>query len=511
MLFVQNVQKITVHPPFKGATPATDCRSTGRTHRHSVKSALLDFPGKTMPLRNATLPLRSTLPLARLVSLRRVEVATQALVLMLAVAWLKIPLDVVPMAGIIVLLALINLATQWRLDHGGPVSENEVFTQLAVDVGMLGLLLYFAGGSANPFVSLFLIPPTIAAATLPARQAWAMAGITLAAYTFLMFWNLPLPAPQGELAQLDALLARATGSAPEHAGHMSGFALHVIGMWLNFVISVSIVAFFITRMAAALRSREHELAAAREAALRNEQILSLGTLAAGAAHKLGTPLGTMAVVIRELELSHANNPELQTDLRLLRNQVEHCKQTISQILASAGQARDESLRSMPLDAYLRQLLEEWQLIRPQAPLLITLEGPQPATLVAADRRLEQALLNLLDNAADANSAAGASEALCFSAYWDTETCRIEILDCGAGLDAETAQQIGQAFFSTKTATADSVGGLGIGLFLSNATLEQFGGKVALFNREFDHDSTHKHQTLGACTRVTLPLARLKAT
>ncbi len=87
-----------------------------------------------------------------------------------------------------------------------------------------------------------------------------------------------------------------------------------------------------------------------EAALRNEQILSLGTLAAGAAHKLGTPLGTMAVVIRELELSHAgNDADLQDDLRLLREQVEHCKQTISQILASAGQARDESLRSMPLD------------------------------------------------------------------------------------------------------------------------------------------------------------------
>lgn len=461
-----------------------------------------------MPLHDNVPPTSSKPPLARLVALRRVEVLTQAVVLILAVAWLKIPLDVAPMAGIIALLAAINLATQWRLDNGGLVTDGEVFAQLAVDVGILGLLLYFAGGSANPFVSLFLIPPTIAAATLPARQAWAMAGITLAAYTFLMFWNLPLPAPQGDLAQLDALLARATGTAPEHAGHMSGFALHVLGMWLNFVISVSVVAFFLTRMAAALKSRERELAAAREAALRNEQILSLGTLAAGAAHKLGTPLGTMAVVIRELELSHGGNVELGSDLRLLREQVEHCKQTISQILASAGQARDESLRSMPLDAYLRQLLEEWQLIRPRAPLSITLEGPQPAALVAADRRLEQALLNLLDNAADANNSSGnneAGDALHFTAHWDKETCRIEILDRGTGLDAETASRIGQAFFSTKRNAGEegsAVGGIGIGLFLSNATIELFGGKVELFNRD-DKQS-------GACTRVTLPLARLKA-
>ena len=458
-----------------------------------------------MPVRDNALQTSSTPPLTRLLALRRIEVLTQAMVLILAVVWLKIPLAIVPMAAGIALLAAINLATQWRVDRGGPVTDGELFAQLSVDVAILALLLYFAGGSANPFVSLFLIPPTIAAATLPARHAWSMAGIALLAYTFLMFWNLPLPPPQGEfsqLAQLDALLARATGTAPEHAGHMSGFALHVLGMWLNFVISVGVVAFFLTRMAAALRSRERELAAAREAALRNEQILSLGTLAAGAAHKLGTPLGTMAVIIRELELSHANddgNPELKADLHLLRQQVNHCKQTISQILASAGQARDENLQSMALDAYLDKLLEEWQLIRPRAPVLIRLEGPQPAPQIAADRRLEQALLNLLDNAADANAAN--SEALEFSARWDATTCRIEILDCGPGLGKEAAQRIGQPFFSTKQAGDGSVGGIGIGLFLTNATIEQFGGKVELFNRNDGQQ--------GACTRISLPLARLK--
>jgi len=458
-----------------------------------------------MPVRDNALPTSSTPPLMRLVALRRIEVLTQAIVLILAVAWLKIPLDVVTMASIIALLAGINLATQWRIDHGGPVTDGELFAQLSVDVFILTLLLYFSGGSANPFVSLFIISPTIAAATLPARHAWSMAGITLLAYTFLMFWNLPLPPPQGEfsqLAQLDALLARATGTAPEHAGHMSGFALHILGMWLNFVISVSVVAFFLTRMASALKSREQELAAAREAALRNEQILSLGTLAAGAAHQLGTPLGTMAVVIRELELSHADagsNPELKSDLRLLREQVDHCKQTISQILASAGQTRDESPQTMALDTYLDKLLEEWQLIRPRAPLQAKLEGQQPAPLIAADRRLEQAILNLLDNAADANGTS--TEALRFSARWDAESCRIEILDHGPGLDSKVAQRIGQPFFSTKQSADSGVGGIGIGLFLTNASVEQFGGKVELFNRNDGQG--------GACTRITLPLARLK--
>ncbi|HCZ13592.1 MAG TPA: sensor histidine kinase, partial [Candidatus Accumulibacter sp.] len=79
---------------------------------------------------------------------------------------------------------------------GGPVTEIELFAHLTFDAAILGLLLYFAGGSANPFVSLFLLPPTLAAAMLPASYAWAMAAITLFAYTLLMFWNLPLPPPQ---------------------------------------------------------------------------------------------------------------------------------------------------------------------------------------------------------------------------------------------------------------------------------------------------------------------------
>ena len=443
-------------------------------------------------------------PLVRLVALRRIEVLTQAVVLVLAVAWLKIPLEVVPMAAVIALLAAVNLRTQWRLERGGPVSEREVFLHLAIDVGALGVLLYFAGGSANPFVSLFLLPPMLAAAMLPARHAWAMAGLTLAVYTFLVFWKLPLPPPQGDLAQFDALLARATGDATEHAGHGSGFALHVLGMWLNFAISVVVVAFFLTRMAAALKDRERELAGAREAVLRDEQILSLGTLAAGAAHQLGTPLGTMAVVIREIELNHRDNPELTEDLQLLRAQVDRCKQTISQLLASTDHSRDESLRPMALDAYLHRLLDEWQLIRPHALLGVALQGEQPAPSIVADRTLAQAILNLLDNAADANGASG--EALSFAACWTRESCRIEILDRGPGLAAEARRRLGEAFFTTKTDHATDqpprTAGIGIGLFLSNATLERFGGKVELFNRDDPRG--------GACTRVTLPLTRLKA-
>ena len=437
--------------------------------------------------------------LARLVALRRISVLAQGGVLLLAILWLKIPLPVAPMIGITVALALFNLYAQWRLGLPRPIAEDELLAQLLVDILALAALLYFAGGSANPFVSLFLVPITIAATVLPARHAWFSAGATLVAYTFLMFWNLPLPAPQGEMAELDALLARASGIAPEHSGHVSGFALHVLGMWLNYVVSAVVVVLFLTRMAAALRERDRELAAAREAALKHEQILALGTLAAGAAHKLGTPLATMAVVLRETELAHADDPELRNDLQLLRSQVDECKKILTQTLASAGQARDESSRSLTLDAYLERLLEEWQLIRPHAAIRAQLDGPQPAPAIATDRTLEHALLNLLDNAADANP-----EGLQFLARWDDAELRVDIFDRGPGIDPATAARLGEAFVTTKRdadGNGGASGGLGIGLFLSNATLERFGGRVELLPRE--GGGTH--------TRITLPLARLRLT
>ncbi|HMV05441.1 MAG TPA: ATP-binding protein [Accumulibacter sp.] len=453
-------------------------------------------------------------PLARLLALRRVEIVAQCAVLMIAVGWLRIPLAVVPMTASIALLALANLLTRWRLEKGGAVRHGEVLAQLVLDVAVLALLLYFAGGSANPFVSLFLLPPMLAAVMLPAAYAWAMAGLTLFAYTFLMFWKLPLPAPQGDLAQLDALFARAAGGVGEHLGHSSGFALHVLGMWLNFVISLAVVAFFLTRMAAALEARERELAAAREDALRNEQVLALGTLAAGAAHQLGTPLATMAVIIRELELAHADG-ELRADLLLLREQVYRCKQTISQILASTGHERAESRQPLRLDAFVRRLLDEWQVIRPQVRWRLDLLGEQSAPWVAGERTLEQAILNLLDNAADASSASvtGAAgsradgerpsePAVVVAVTWDAACCRIDILDRGPGLPEDMAKRFGRAFASSKTLAEDRPGGLGLGLFLANATIERFGGKVELFNRG---DSLG-----GACTRISLPLQRLTA-
>lgn len=370
------------------------------------------------------------------------------------------------MISIVAILTLLNLLTWIRLHRKWPVSHMEFFLQLLIDVLALSSLLYFSGGSTNPFISLYLLPLTIAAATLPWRYTWIMAIITIACYTLLLFNYVPLP--------------------HEHSNHLIEFALHVSGMWLAFVLSTVIIAWFVVKMSSSIRDRDRDLAKAREHALRNEQIIALGTLAAGAAHELGTPLSTMAVVAGELQQEYTHDTEFQNNIHILRDQIAHCKQTLTQLLAKAGQPRAEHGSELPVDAFLRQILDKWKLVRPSVKFTYQSTGKQPAPRIMDNQLLNQSLLNLLNNAADASS-----ECIEIKSNWDNLELNLEIIDDGKGLSVEALQRAGEAFFSTKAPGQ----GFGIGLFLANANIERFGGSVHLFNLENG----------GACTQVVLPL------
>jgi two-component system sensor histidine kinase RegB len=409
----------------------------------------------------------STSNLRRVFLLRGIEIGALLLALGLSLSVLGLPLPLRPIVAVIALLVLVNLLTGWRLRRPWPVGDGEFFAQLLADVLAITVLLYYSGGSTNPLVSFYLLPLVIAAITLPAAYTWSMAGLTVACYTLLMFNYHPL--------------------MPKSGDYSTAIYLHLTGMWLTFVLSAFLIAFFVVRMSHAIRERDRMLAVAREETLRNERIVALGTLAAGAAHELGTPLATMAVVTRELQREHAADPELAEDLRLLREQVDHCKHILSSLLASAGQARLEDAAGVTLDAYFDELLEKWRLMRPGVEAEAAWRGPRPAPHIVVEPTLSQALLNLLNNAADASP--GSVE---IEADWDESQIRLDIRDRGPGLSPEAAQRAGQPFFTTKGH------GIGIGLFLANATIERLGGKVVLLNRDGG----------GAVTEVRLPLSKL---
>lgn len=434
----------------------------------------------------------STLPghsqLRRLVALRSIAVAAQLATLILVWKILELELDWQPMLLTIAALAAVNLFTWLRLRKAAPVSSPELFAQLGVDVIALTVLLYYSGGSTNPFISLYLLPLMIAAATLPRRYTWGMAMLTTLCYTSMMKFYVPLPMLHGQSAATSGIhdmnhdLAGMGGMAEENI-----FNLHVLGMWLGFVLSAAIIAWFVVQMAQAVRQRDETLARVREEILRNERIVALGTQAAGAAHEMGTPLSTMAVVIGELQHdSAAGQPELRDSLVILDEQVRGCKRILDKIMANAQENGAASLQAV--DELMAEVLNEWQLLRPIAQYRYRCSGVQPAPLLNTDVTLRAALMNLLNNAADASP-----QPIEIDARWDSTSFTLEIRDHGKGLSDEAVLKAGSAFFTTKKE------GRGLGLLLANATIERMGGTVRLFNREEG----------GATTELTLPIVMLE--
>ncbi len=404
--------------------------------------------------------------LRRLASLRSLTIAAQLFALWLAWRVLKLDLSWLAMLLGIALLAAANLLTLLRLRSARPVTSPELFAQLSVDVFVLSLLLYYAGGSTNPFVSLYLLPLVIAAATLPAAYTWSMAALTTACYSWLMIYHVPLPQKEMEMD--------------------SPFNVHVMGMWMGFVISAMVVASFVVRMANAVRSRDELLAEVREEILRNERIVALGTQAAGAAHELGTPLSTMAVIIHELQRVSSEPAELHDSLALLDEQVRLCRRILDKMLSNAQEGGASRIQAA--DEFMAEVLNEWQLLRPAAQYRY--QGKERLPAISVDVTLRAALMNLLNNAMDASKLA-----IEISARHDGTQFIVEIRDQGPGLSEEVTLKAGSAFFTTKPE------GRGLGLFLANATIERMGGTVRLYNRKRG----------GTTTEISLPIAQGGAT
>jgi two-component system sensor histidine kinase RegB len=411
--------------------------------------------------------------LHRLFMLRNVAILGQIATVAVVVMILKIPLPLTSIASIIGAVIVFNAFTWWHLHRSWQVSHPVFFAQLLVDVLALSGLLYFAGGATNPFVSLFLIPLIISATVLTSAATWALAAITIFSYSLLMHSYVPLPHMHMDMDK-----------------DMSQFGMHVIGMWLGFVLSAGIIAYFVVGMGKALRQQDRALALAREHSLRDAQLVELGTFAASTAHELGTPLGTMALITAELTEEYGDNePVLRDRLSVLHEQISRCKSVLSTLAVSSGGVRLMGGGAMAVDGYLDSLFADWQQANPDKCVQTHWAGVQPAPAILVDRTLSQAIANVLDNAAEVSP-----RIVEWDAHWDTRELVMEIRDRGPGITDEARQHVGKAPYTEKPE------GLGLGLFLAHAIIARFGGSVTLSDRDGG----------GCCTRVLLPCTQLAA-
>ena len=359
----------------------------------------------------------------------------------------------------------LNIMTYIRLHSRWPVLDAEFFAQLCADVVIYAALLYQFGGASNPFIFVLLIPLIITATTLPKRLTLLMAVIVGALYSSLMFNYLPLfdfsAAHQHTLVQL--------------------FQQHITGLWISFLLTVGVISIYVVQMRNALMERDLQLHKERERSIHDRQVLTLATLAAGTAHELRTPLSTLKVILSDLQYEH---PELNEDLSVMQQQVSICTEKLQQLTQDASQNK---CVAQPLDQFLSKLLSAWQLMRPEARYQLA-TYPDKSPLIQSNMMLQQAFINLLNNALDASN----KPVEIFIANVNQHSVTINIRDYGPGLTPEQLANMGKPFFTTK-------GGLGIGLFLTVTSLASQEGEVRLYN----------HPEGGTLTEVILPVIHTK--
>ncbi len=408
--------------------------------------------------------------LQRLFLLRSIMLAFM-LAATLALYHLHIPLPKIPIAFAVGGMLLLNLMTLLRLRKSSTVTDHELLLQLLGDLIGLTILFYFTGGYSNPLVWMYLLPLTIAAVALKREYTWLLAAIAVTCYSTLVFYYVPL--------------------SHLHMHYLAGKSLdiHLVGMWMGFVVSAGIIAFFVTRIGQSLRDYDQLLASVREKSLESERALSLGTLAASAAHELGTPLATMSIISKELALDLSKQPEQLEQLTIIRTQIDRCKEILSSITRDAGQSRADAGHGLALSQFLEESIQRWRDTRPATELVVNFSNSASNPLIFTDRTLSQAIQNLLDNAADASP-----DKVLFDANWDENTLQVYIRDFGNGLSDEVKTQLGKPFFSSKNGN-----GMGLGVYLTQMIIAKFGGTLSLSN----------HAEGGVLTAISLPLHQLR--
>lgn len=412
--------------------------------------------------------------LQRLLLLRSVMI-TFMLAATFTLFYLHIPLPQLPIAIAVGGMLLLNVFTLLRLKKNSNVHENELLLQLLGDLAALTVLFYYTGGYSNPLVWMYLLPLTVAAVALRRAYAWLLALVAVSCYSALVFYYVPL--------------------SHLHMHDIAGKTLdiHLVGMWLGFVVSACIIAFFVTRIGQSLREHDQLMATIREQSLESERVLSLGTLAASAAHELGTPLSTMAVISHDLAQELVQHPQQLEQLQMLRNQIMRCKEILSSITRNAGQSRADDGQGQALRDFLLEMITRWQDARPATELILNISDNEYNPRIFTDRTIIQAMQNLLDNAADASP-----EQIELSINWDEQRLMLHIRDFGSGLSDAVKQQLGKPFFSAK-AERGTEAGMGLGIYLTQIILSRFNGELQLNN----------HPDGGVLAIVRLPLKKLR--
>ncbi len=409
---------------------------------------------------------RERINLEWLIRLRWGAVIGQSITVAAVSTFLHIPLPLPPLLAVLMLTAGSNLLlTQWGT-QARRLSETVIGLVVTLDIVLLTALLYYTGGSTNPFNFLYLVHIALAAVTLQAAWIAGLLCLAFCCFGSLFWWHVPL-----SLGNMATVSVR----------------LHGQGMAVAFVLAAAFIVYFVHRVTRALTYLETELAQTREASARTERLSSLATLAAGAAHELATPLATIAIVAKELERHLAQLPsestaapglikvtsmeDLREDARLIRHEVERCRGVLTHMAADAGASAGEAVSALEAAVLIDMVLADL----PQARRVAVRWAPlaKGAILRIPGRSVAQAIRCVLKNALEASGRG--EEMVQLRLALESNRFVIEVEDAGSGMRPEVLAHVGEPFFTTKAPGL----GMGLGLFLTRTVFEGLGGNLCL--------------------------------
>ncbi len=360
--------------------------------------------------------------------------------------------------------AWLNLALRIRYPASHRLSENAATFLLGFDILQLAVLLHLTGGLQNPFSMLFLAPVLISATALSPERTLGLGMLAVGAASFLILVHRPMPWFPGESLALPFL--------------------YVTGVWTAILLGAAFTGVYAWRVAEEARQLGQALAATEIVLAREQHLSQLDGLAAAAAHELGTPLATIALVAKELGHQLPADGPVHEDLKLLREQVERCRGILAK-LTSLGQEEPVGfLETMSLGHLVEEVVEPQRSFGIRLDVTCSGEGPEP--LHRRNPGLMYGLDNLVDNAVDF-----AQTRVAVEARWSRDHVRLEIRDDGPGFAPEVLLRVGEPYVTTRgpdrTAPGGEAedyeggGGLGLGLFIAKTLIERSGGQLTFIN------------------------------
>ncbi|MEM8607543.1 MAG: ATP-binding protein [Myxococcota bacterium] len=332
---------------------------------------------------------------------------------------------------------------------------------LVLDVALLSGLLYLSGGATNPFSVMFVVYIAMSAVMLPAQWTWLIAGLSVVSFA-------------GLFSQLSS-----NSDPMMHHGGDDSFQAHLYGMFVAFALTAVLIAYFVSRLSDALRERERALAEAEERTYRWGRLASIATLAAGAAHELGTPLGTIAVAANELkrrasELSDAQ--ALVDDAELIREELDRCRAVLDRMALAGGEHTGETPEALEVEGLVEEVRER---LRPE-------QAERWETRVQTRELLapREAILQLMENIARNGFDACEGGRVSLDVERRGQEVELRFADEGCGMDDDVRRRAAEPFFTTKT-TGER---MGLGLFLARTLVDSLGGRLAI-ESEVDHGTT----------------------